>query len=68
LRYLNRNKNLFSKKYHEAHYNLFSFLKEYNLVRNLNRKNLIGYTQPIALLSWLKRKGLLLMAEKPLHT
>jgi len=60
MRYLSRNKKLFSKNYHESHYNLFSFLKEYNLTRKIKRYTPISYNQPIALQSWLKRKGLLL--------
>ncbi len=60
MRYLSRNKNLFSKKYHESHYNLFTYLKEYNVARKIKRDSPIQYKRPIALQSWLKRKGLLL--------
>ena len=65
MRYLRRNKSLYSKRYHESHYNLFSFLKDYNLGRKIKRDTSLIYKRPIALQSWLKRKGLLIVAEEP---
>ena len=56
MRYLSRHSSTFSAKNSDSHYNLFTFLKEYNLTRKINRDTPIGYKRPIALQSWLKRK------------